>query len=213
MPDGNVIRGDGAVSMDADVNARGYDELADDYDRQLADWGYEAPERAADMLAAHLDRFAGARILDCGCGTGLTGEALRAKGAKGVVVGVDVSRHSLELADARKVYDETRDVDLNGELPFADNSFDGVLCVGVMTYVEAEPLFREWTRVVRPGGVVVFTSRDDLFVSRNYAALLERLERQGNWRRIRVSEPMPYLPGNEEFADKVQVIYGVFRIG
>lgn len=213
MSSDKVIRGDGAVSMKGPENAEHYDALADDYDRQLRDWGYEAPERGAGFLASHLEDFAGARILDCGCGTGMTGQALRAAGAKGPVTGVDVSTHSLELAAAKSVYDATQEVDLNKALPFGANSFDGVLCVGVLSYVEAEPVFREWTRVVRPGGIVVFTCREDFFEPRGYPGLVEGLEREGQWAKIDVTKPLPYLALHEDFADKIGVIYGVFRIG
>lgn len=210
---GSVIRGDGAVSMKGSENAAHYDELADDYDRQLHEWGYEAPERGAGFLADNLEGFAEARILDCGCGTGMTGQALRAAGAKGEITGVDVSTHSLELAAAKNVYDATREVDLNKRLPFDDRSFDGVLCVGVLSYVEAEPLFREWARIVRPGGVVVFTCREDFFEPRGYPGLLEALEREGKWAPVSVTEPLPYLALHADFADKIGVIYGIFRIG
>jgi SAM-dependent methyltransferase len=207
-----VIRGDGDVAMEGPVNAKHYDALADDYDRQLRAWGYEAPEQGARLLAEHLEAFARTRILDCGCGTGMTGQALREKGARGTIIGVDVSMHSLELAAGKNVYEETRTVDLNATLPFEDDSFDGVLCVGVLSYVEPEPLFREWIRVVRPGGVVVFTSRQDFFTSRGYPELLERIEAGGGWNRLEVTDAMPYLPDHEEFADVIGVIYGVYRV-
>ena len=207
-----VIRGDGDVAMEGPVNAKHYDALADDYDRQLRAWGYEAPEQGAKLLAEHLEGFARTRILDCGCGTGMTGQALREKGARGSITGVDVSMHSLELAGGKNVYEETRTVDLNAPLPFEDDSFDGVLCVGVLSYVEPEPLFREWMRVVRPGGVIVFTSREDFFASRGYPELLEGIEVEGGWNRLEVTEAMPYLPDHEEFADVIGVIYGVYRV-
>ena len=68
-----ILRSDGQVSMDGSANAATYDAWAGDYDRELAEWGYEAPDRAAEYLAKHLDDSAGARVLDCGCGTGMTG--------------------------------------------------------------------------------------------------------------------------------------------
>lgn len=208
----NIIRGDGKVSLDATVNAEHYDTLAEGYDEQLREWGYEAPEVGARLLAGNLNGFARAHVLDCGCGTGMTGEALRAAGAEGVIDGVDASEASLAVARKKGVYDSLAPADLNRPLEHADDAVDGVLCVGVLSYVHAEPLFREWLRVVRPGGVVVFTSRDDFFAERGYDATLERLEREGGWRRIEVTGPMPYLADHEEFADKIRVIYGVFRV-
>jgi len=212
MSDDKIIRGDGNVSMEGSINAEQYDALADDYDKVLEGWGYEAPAQSAKMLSDNLQHFAAAHILDCGCGTGLTGQALRSEGARGAIVGADISKHSLELAAAKNVYDETVATDLNSTLPFAADSFDGVLCAGVLSYVEAKPLFREWQRVVRSGGVIVFTSREDLFVARGYAKVLQDLEAHGGWKRLELTEAMPYLPGHAEFAKVVGVVYGVYQV-
>ena len=85
-----IIRSDGKVSMDGTANAASYDAWASDYDNDLTKWGYDAPTQAASILAQALDGFAEATILDCGCGTGMTGSALRAAGAAGTLLGVDM---------------------------------------------------------------------------------------------------------------------------
>jgi len=206
-----IIRSDGKVSMDGAANAVSYDAWADDYDSELVAWGYEAPTRAAALLATHLDGFATARVLDCGCGTGMTGAALRAEGCTGALTGYDMSTASLDVARDKGIYADLRQVDLNATLPMAADAVDGVLCIGVLTYVEAGPLFREWARVLRPGGVAVFTCRDDFWGSRGFEATLSELEDDALIRRLETTGPMPYLPGNPEFADKVRVIYGVFQ--
>ena len=212
MSSENVIRGDGDVSMEGRVNARHYDELAPHYEEQLVAWGYDAPERGAELLLKHLGSEAAEHILDCGCGTGMAGKALRDRGAKGALIGADISEISLAHAADKGVYDETRIVDLNTQLPFGDDVFDGVLCIAVLSYVEAEPVFREWIRTARPGGVVVFTCREDFFDSRDYEAILQRLEAEGGWERLEVTAPLPYLPGHEEFAEAIGVVYGCFRV-
>ena len=209
---GKIIRGDGAVSLDGRTNAESYDTLAPNYDTQLTGWGYEAPEQAARLLGEYLPTFKTAEILDCGCGTGMTGAALRDLGADGVITGLDMSETSLDIARAKDIYDRLEVADLNTALPFGDNAVDGVLCVGVFSYVHEEPLLREWKRVIRPGGVAVFTSRDDFFASRGYAKTLARLDAEDGWRTLKVTGPMPYLADHPEFAENVQVIYGVCRV-
>ena len=211
MSHDKIIRSDGHVSRSGAVNAESYDEWASDYDRELASWGYEAPEQAAGLLKGHLPGFENAAILDCGCGTGLTGEALRAAGSRGDLTGFDASRSSLENAKLKNVYDRLEYADLNKPLPLDDASVDGILCIGVLTYLEEAAIFKEWLRVLRAGGVVVFTSRDDFWQSRGIAEMLNRLELEGRWEALHVSQPMPYLPGNPEFADKVKAIYAVYR--
>lgn len=211
MSGDKVIRGDGEVSMEGHVNAAHYDELSRDYDRQLVEWGYDAPEQGAQLLAANLDDFGSASILDCGCGTGMTGQAIRSAGAKGSLTGADLSQESLGKASQKNVYDELVTVDLNAPLSFSDDSFDAVLCIAVLSYVEAEPVFREWTRIVRPGGTIVFSCREDFFATREYPAVIERLEREGLWTRVEVTDVKPYLPDHAEFAEAIGVIYGCFK--
>jgi len=208
----HVIRGDGAVSLDGAENAKSYEAMASDYDRQLVDWGYEAPERAVGFLKAHLPSFENATILDCGCGTGMTGRALRQAGAEGRITGLDLSTSSLDIARKKSVYDDLRVADLNQPLEMRDDSVDGVLCVGVFSYIREDSLLREWKRVIRSGGIVVFTSRDDFFDSRGVARTLERLNAEDGWSTVHISEPLPYLPRHPEFAETIRVIHGVCRV-
>lgn len=211
MSHDKILRTDGKVSRSGAVNAESYDAWASDYDRELADWGYEAPEQAAGLLKGHLRNFEKAEILDCGCGTGMTGAALRAAGAGGRLTGLDASLSSLDAAKQKNVYDRLEAADLNQRLPLDDASVDGVLCIGVLTYLEEAAIFREWLRVLRSGGVAVFTSRDDFWQSRGIAEMLKQLELEGRWEALHVSRPMPYLPGHPDFADKVKAVYGVYR--
>jgi len=66
------------LPRDSEVVADYYDNWANDYDRTLRQWQYEAPERVAERLRA--ERAPQAVILDAGCGTGLSGRALAAAG-------------------------------------------------------------------------------------------------------------------------------------
>ncbi|WP_420565481.1 class I SAM-dependent DNA methyltransferase [Thalassobaculum sp.] len=204
-----ILRSDGQVSMDGSTNAVTYDAWASDYDRELAAWGYEAPDRAAAFLAKHLDDTAAARVLDCGCGTGMTGVALREAGFAGPLVGFDMSQASLDVAREKGIYADLQPVDLNGPLPLEAQSIDGILCVGVLTYVDQGPLLREWMRVLRPGGVAVFTCRQDFWDSRDFEGSLGALEAEGSLTRLEVTGPMPYIPGNPDFGTKIQIRYGI----
>ena len=58
-----------------------YDEWAESYDDDLASWSYQAPAVVAEAVVT---RVPDARsVLDVGCGTGLVGTALRARGCTG----------------------------------------------------------------------------------------------------------------------------------
>jgi predicted TPR repeat methyltransferase len=133
--------------------------------------------------------------LDVGCGTGLVGRALRARGFAGEILGLDISQASLEIARQCGAYDSLESADLQQRLPFEDDSVDAVICVGVMTYLpDVEAVSREFARVVRPGGLVVATQREDLWHSRECRAVVDRLRNEGLWTPLQITGPAAYLP-------------------
>jgi predicted TPR repeat methyltransferase len=205
---GWLLRGSG----DVDDVQQYYDGWAAGYDADLAAWSYQAPDVAGRLLLQYAD--APQRVLDAGCGTGLVGSALRRAGYDRVLDGVDVSAASLRLAERRGVYDSVGPADLQTALSFDDDQFDGLVCVGVMTYVpDVHRCWLEFARVVRPGGVVVVTQREDLWDERDCQAVVDRLVALGTWTVIEVTEARPYLPGNDDYAERIGVHYVVARVG
>ena len=170
-----------------------YDKWAQSYDDDLASWSYQAPTVVAETVLTRHPEVGS--VLDVGCGTGLVGRALRARGFAGEIFGLDISQASLEIARQCGAYDSLGHADLQQRLPFDDDSVDAVICVGVMTYLpEVEAVWREFARVVRPGGLVVATQREDLWHSRTCPAVVERLRNDGVWTPMEVKGPAMYLP-------------------
>ncbi len=98
----------------------------------------------------------GKRILDAGCGTGkYTLEFLKA-GAS--VVGIDFSEPMLAVAAQRCPGAEFQTADLERRLPFPDRSFDSVNCAQTLKHLAKllRPM-KEFERVLKPGGVLVFS--------------------------------------------------------
>jgi predicted TPR repeat methyltransferase len=188
-----------------EVAAR-YDGWAQTYNDDLASWSYQAPAVVAETL---ITRHPGARsVLDVGCGTGLVGEALRARGFSGQLVGLDISRASLELARRGGAYHSLQQADLQRRLPVEDDGVDAVVCAGVMTYLpEVEAVWREFARVVRPGGIVVATQREDLWESRGCEAVVDRLRAEGVWTPLDIRGPAPYLPDGYGGTPEVRCYY------
>jgi len=188
-----------------------YDQWAPTYETSLDQWAYRAPQCAARLLAAH--SILQGPVFDAGCGTGLTGKALHDEGFE-TIIGTDISAASIEQASKSGVYAKQQVLDLQHfPLPFANNSFSAVNCVGVLTYIEAtKNLLREFIRVTTTEGMVVFTHRDDLLRQQNFQRILDELETELLWEKVFISEPEPYLPGNEEFADRIRVVYFAYRV-
>ena len=186
--------------------AKYYDDWASDYDRSLADWRYDAPDKIASIVRANLAQES--RILDAGCGTGLCGKALVTSGFTSID-GIDVSQRSLEVARGTNAYESLRAIDMQAlPLPISDDQYDGLACVGVLTYLsDSVGTLREFSRVVKPGGIVAITQRNDLFAERSFPDILSELVNEGVIARVHTSEPLSYLPENEEFTDQILVRY------
>lgn len=134
-----------------------YDALADEYE----DVAEEAPHNAHlefPAMTATIPDVEGDRVLDAGCGAGRYAEWLLEAGAD--VVACDASEEMVERARQRLGDDvAVHRADVAEPLAFAgDDAFDGVVCAGVLDYVEdwRGPL-EAFARVLRPGGFLVFS--------------------------------------------------------
>jgi SAM-dependent methyltransferase len=112
---------------------------------------------------ARLEVGPGQLLLDAGCGEGRHCFGALERGAR--VVGLDLDRDSLRRA-AGALRFRARELGALGamlcgdafHLPFADASFDRVICAEVMEHVhDYRAAARELARVVRPGGRVAVT--------------------------------------------------------
>ena len=98
-------------------------------------------------------------------------------------------------------------------LPVADDSYDAAAAVGVMSYIADAPAFlRDLCRAVRPGGMITFTQRTDFWQERGFAAMVDSLARDGLWSRVKVTQPLDYIPGHADFADEIKVIHTLCRV-
>ena len=116
-------------------------------------------QRIAELLGLAVD----VDLLDIACGSG--GPSLAMAASTGCrVIGLDIEQtgvaHARAAAEERGLADraEFQVADCGGRLPFADGSFTAVLCAdAVSSLPDRVGTVREWARVLRPGGRLLFT--------------------------------------------------------
>lgn len=146
-----------------------FDLLAPLYDRVI---GPPDPTQIAQLL----DLSRPGRVLDAGGGTGRVAAQLRP--LVGELVVLDASLPMLRQAQRKGLAPLCSDV---RRLPFADESFDGVVVVDALHHFpDAPTVIGELLRVLRPGGRLVIEEPDLQYAPVKLVALAERLALMGS---------------------------------
>lgn len=148
-----------------------FDQHAEVFEDVLVEQlGYHVPLLVRQRLQAlGLGPFK--RMLDLGCGTGLTGGALR--DVVEDITGIDISEKMVEAAHEKDLYETLFVAEVEDFLDDNDEeSFDLITATDVLPYLGAlEPLFFGAADNLTPGGIFVFSSEtlpDDLMAGRAY---------------------------------------------
>jgi SAM-dependent methyltransferase len=130
------------------------------YDRYLGPLIFEP--YAAD-LAARLTDVKEGTLLEVAAGTGVVTRRLARTLPKAVsIVATDLNQPMLDFAAAQFGAPQLTWRQANAQsLPFADGTFDVVVCqFGVMFFPDKSAAYREALRVLKPGGRFIFSSWD-----------------------------------------------------
>jgi predicted TPR repeat methyltransferase len=166
--------------QNADQTKAHYALWANSYDQEIGtDKGYRQPQRCAEALVQH-GLKPEAKILDIGCGTGLSGIALQHAGYKNID-GCDLSAEMLEKAKAKQVYKRLFETNLN-EPPIdaEDAIYDATTCVGVFSFGHVEPnAIDEILRLLKSNGLLVIGLNDHYYNEGGFPAKLDALVSEG----------------------------------
>ena len=146
-----------------DANTRYHDAAAHEYD---AKWGIDLGEVGQEQVMSKLRKALGRRpstygdSLEIGAGTGYFTLNLAQLGVIERPTATDISPGMLATlaASAADLGLDVRTVECEAEeLPFEDESFDVVFGHAVLHHIpDLQRAFREFDRVLRPGGTLVF---------------------------------------------------------
>jgi SAM-dependent methyltransferase len=173
-----------------------YDVWAKDYDADLDEgFGWIGPRKAVEYFVKYVPKDG--KVLDAGAGTGLCGQLLAQEGYKDITA-MDISRGMLEEARKKNAYKAFDRMVMGEKLDYPDDTFDGVISVGVMTVGHAPATsLDELVRVTRPGGYIVYSLRPDVYRENGFKEKQSVLELAGRWKLGEVSDEFPPMPTGE----------------
>jgi predicted TPR repeat methyltransferase len=149
-----------------------FDRFAPRFDARLVEeLRYAAPAVAERVLKPRLEGRSGLRVVDLGCGTGLSGGFLRPRA--GSLVGVDLSAAMLDRAQARGIYDELVREEIGDYLARREAaSLDVAIALDVFIYVgNLERVMGAVAAALAPGGIFAFSIEELAAAGGDFALL------------------------------------------
>lgn len=146
-----------------------YAKWSKTYDSEVSSNGYVTPQRCAKALAQFSSDL-NTPVLDYGCGTGLSGQALFAEGFT-TIHGYDISKEMLALANAKSIYSVLKCFD-PGKVPeIAAGMFHAIAAIGVISVGAAPPsTFDLIFDLLAPKGLFVFSFNDHALADPSFEA-------------------------------------------
>ena len=128
------------------------------YDKELTDNQYVTPFRCAQILN-DLIYDKEVKILDVGCGTGLSGTALRKFGFY-QIDGLDFSKEMLKIASKKKIYNSLLNLDLKN-LSKLNKRYEVIIASGVISPDHANPnIIKSAYSILNKDGLLIFSLND-----------------------------------------------------
>jgi len=168
------------------ISRDAWDANAEVWDNRMGDEGNEFFQILQwPVITAFLDVQPGQHILDIACGNGLTSRKLAELGAQ--VTAFDFSANLIEKAKARSTHLESlisyHIIDATNEqqlLGLGEQSFDAALSnMALFDMANIEPLFRVLRRLLKPGGIFVFSLMHPAFNNASSMHVMEEIDVEG----------------------------------
>ncbi len=168
------------IETQDDINSL-YTNWANSYDNELRQMGYRSPIRCA----AALGKFVSIQtpILDFGCGTGLSGYALKKIGFK-KIFGTEINENMRNIAQQKKIYARILETDIDSPFPLG-KQFNAICAVGVISSGAGPPsLLRESLNCLREGGFICFSYNDHTLNVRAYMDAISSVTKSGDYKEV-----------------------------
>ena len=149
-----------------------YADWSTTYDQEVGENGYATPGRTAKTLMQFVKDFS-QPVLDYGCGTGLSGLALKRVGFEHID-GLDVSPEMVEIAREKGVYNSLRIFDPAQRPPVAKGQYQIITAIGVIGVGAAPlPVFDSLMELLDSGGLFAFSFNDHALADPDFPAKVD----------------------------------------
>lgn len=136
-----------------------FDRFAATFDEELINkLSYGTPDLLKDLIMKETqDEFKCQNVVDLGCGTGLSGKAIR--GLSQQLTGIDASKKMLAVAGKKKVYDKLWQGEICEALSTIKETFDLFFAADVFVYIgNLEQVFSVVKKHARKEALFVFST-------------------------------------------------------
>ncbi|HWQ66685.1 MAG TPA: class I SAM-dependent methyltransferase [Methanospirillum sp.] len=186
---------------DVKENVRTYwNERSKTFDNDV---GHGADENEKRLWKQYLSEIIGSepkKVLDVGTGTGMIATTLAELGH--IVTGIDLGEKMMEIARRKAELLNLQITFMLGDAEgpdFPDNTFDCVICRHLLwTLPHPDTAIREWSRVCRPGGLIIaidgHTRPHDYFPNPEEAGLENLNDQQKLWYQMYSRDVVDQLP-------------------
>lgn len=166
------------MSYPLDLVRKHFDQAAETYDAHAV-----VQREIADRLLDHLEglKIDPGTVLDVGCGTGHCTRIIKRHFPAASVTGIDLSPAMIRQANRRNPWFGRRPAYAVGDaqsLDAPDDSVDLLVSNLAIQWCDPDAVFREFNRVLRPGGLVLLSSfgPDTLMELRRAWAAVDRFD-------------------------------------
>ena len=217
MSDEKALGLDEAYSVKTpEDNRRLYAKWAATYESSFVDAKqYRYPKAISEVFNERVPTDADevARVVDIGCGTGLTGMYLSHLRPHLFIDGLDISPEM--LAEARRkqrtdeslVYTNLNECDLTQSITNRFEAYDALICSGTFTHGHLGPdALKNVLSIVRPAGWIVIGVNNEHFVGKGFETELGLLAVAKRITQPEIMRIDVYEKGSPHFGDQARVI-------
>ena len=193
---GVELLGGGEKGFEYETIQETYDAVADQYEKIMVTMGHPDPEQCGEMALSLLGQdLTQMSALDMGCGTGMVGASLKARGVA-EIIGIDASAGMIEIAKQKGCYDQIIHMFLGKPAIYPSklrNRFDIITAAAILAegHLGVE-VFDEMVHSLKRGGYAIFTTREMYLDKYNYRHAIEELERRGFWKKVKEAKFKKY---------------------